>query len=65
VFAVNTDGTGFTNLYTFSTPDGGTYGDNGDGAYPQAGLILSGSTLYGTAEIGGASGNVGRAFSFW
>jgi uncharacterized repeat protein (TIGR03803 family) len=57
VFAVNTDGTGFTNLYTFSTPDGGTYGDNGDGAYPQAGLILSGSTLYGTAEIGGASGN--------
>ena len=43
VFAVNTDGTGFTNLYNFT-------GGN-DGGYPKAELILSGSTLYGTAHM--------------
>ncbi|HZV33552.1 MAG TPA: choice-of-anchor tandem repeat GloVer-containing protein [Verrucomicrobiae bacterium] len=45
VFAVNTDGTGFTNLYSFT-------GQN-DGSQPAAGLVLSGNTLYGTAEYGG------------
>src|SRR5208283_4005514 len=40
VFALNTDGTGFTNLHSFT---GGS-----DGASPVAGLILSGNTLYGT-----------------
>ena len=30
---------------------------NSDGAYPHAGLILSGNTLYGTAYGGGSSGN--------
>jgi len=49
VFAVNTDSTGFTNLYNFT---GGS-----DGAGPTAGLILSGNTLYGTASHGGSSGN--------
>jgi len=49
VFAVNTDGTGFTNLHSFN---GGS-----DGANPQAGLILSGNTLYGTANSGGSSGH--------
>ena len=49
VFAVNTNGTGFTNLHNFS-------GVN-DGAYPYAGLIMSGNTLYGTASGGGSSGN--------
>jgi uncharacterized repeat protein (TIGR03803 family) len=48
VFALNTDGTGFTNLYRFT---GGS-----DGAFPIAGLILSGSTLYGTAWGGGSGG---------
>src|SRR4029077_18380020 len=42
VFAINTDGTGFTTLHTFT---GGS-----DGAYPYGGLILSGNTLYGTAS---------------
>ena len=54
VFAVDTDGTGFTTLYDFI---GG-----GDGASPQAGLILSGNTLYGTAESGG-SGDSGTVFA--
>ncbi len=49
VFAVNTDGTGFTNLYSFT---GGS-----DGAQPVAGLILSGNTLYGTAYRGGTNGS--------
>jgi uncharacterized repeat protein (TIGR03803 family) len=59
VFAVNSDGTGFTNLYFFlasSANSSGVY-TNGDGAYPQAGLIVSGNTLYGTTSGGGSSGN--------
>ena len=56
VFAVNTDGSGFTNLYSFSPLSGGWEGTNRDGAYPAAGLLLSGNTLYGTAQSGGGSG---------
>jgi uncharacterized repeat protein (TIGR03803 family) len=54
VFAVKTDGTGFMNLHSFT---GGS-----DGAYPNAGVILSGNTLYGTTGEGGSSGN-GTVFS--
>src|ERR1035437_2489320 len=53
VFAVNTDGTGFTNLYIFTALSNST---NSDGANPYAGLILSGNTLYGAAGNGGSSG---------
>src|SRR5882724_1452635 len=49
VFAVNTDGSGFTNLHDFTGAGGG---------HPYAGLILAGNTLYGTAEIGGGGGTV-------
>jgi uncharacterized repeat protein (TIGR03803 family) len=57
VFAVHTNGTGFTNLYSFTAtpPYPGPY-VNGDGATPEAGLILSGNTLYGAAGFGGSSG---------
>lgn len=48
IFAVNVSGGGFTNLYSFT---GGS-----DGAEPQAGLLLVGSTLYGTAASGGSNG---------
>lgn len=59
VFAVNTDGTGFTNLYQFlsnnyNSMTGGS--TNGSGANPIGGLVLSGNTLYGTTEYGGISG---------
>ena len=54
VFAVNTDGTGFTTLYTFS--------NGSDGGSPAAGLVLSANTLYGTAYAGGSSGS-GTVFS--
>ena len=48
VFALNTNGTGFTNLHSFT---GGT-----DGATPLAGVVLLGPTLYGTAFLGGLYG---------
>ena len=59
VFALNTDGTGFTNLYHFavsSSPNPNLNYTNSDGANPFGPLILSGSTLYGTARYGGSSG---------
>lgn len=59
LFAINTDGTGFTNLYNFTAPslNDDSYYTNSDGIHPQADLILSGHTLYGTATGGGSSGN--------
>jgi uncharacterized repeat protein (TIGR03803 family) len=72
VFAINTDGTGFTNLYTFTPAvDQLVWGIdyfsgyeyyvemylNDDGSIPVAGLILGGNTLYGTASGGGNGGN--------
>jgi uncharacterized repeat protein (TIGR03803 family) len=56
VFALNTDGSGFTNLYSFTAANPVT-GTNRDGANPAAGLILSGNTLYGVAPYGGRSAN--------
>jgi uncharacterized repeat protein (TIGR03803 family) len=64
VFAVNTNGTGFTTLYRFSvgsTNSASVY-TNSDGANPQAGLLLAGNTLYGTTSSGGNSG-YGTVFS--
>ena len=59
VFAMNIDGTGFTTLYSFSSfavTSGGLF-VNSDGVYPEAGLVLSSTTLYGTANTGGDFGN--------
>jgi uncharacterized repeat protein (TIGR03803 family) len=49
VFAINTDGTGFTNLIAFN------YQSATNGGQPEADLVLSGNTLYGTT-IGGSGG---------
>jgi uncharacterized repeat protein (TIGR03803 family) len=51
VFAVHTNGTGFTNRHS-CTATAGSNSTNSDGSHPYAGLILSGTTLYGTASIG-------------
>ena len=59
VFALNTDGTGFTTLHTFTATTDWT---NRDGASPSASLVLSGNTLYGTTYGGGNSGG-GTVFS--
>src|ERR1041385_6376591 len=56
VFAVNTDGTGFTNLHNFSPFDTVT-STNSDGNGPSVSLTLSGKTLYGTTVLGGYSGH--------
>jgi hypothetical protein len=61
LFAINTNGTGFTNLYTF-TATSGSPPTNSDGANPRGSLIVSGSTLYGTAYNGGLFGS-GTMFS--
>lgn len=54
VFKINTDGSGFAVLKSFAGMP--------DGANPNAGLALSGNTLYGTTENGGSSNN-GAIFS--
>lgn len=54
IFKVNTNGTGFTNLFNFPPGDS-------DGAFPQAGLLLSGNILYGTTEL--SSGGDGEVFA--
>lgn len=61
VFRIGTNGLGFTNLYQFTAPSG-VSSTNFDGAYPRAGLALSGNTLYGTTYAGGQNGN-GTVFS--
>jgi uncharacterized repeat protein (TIGR03803 family) len=60
IFQINTDGSGFTVLKTFSAllnniPNTQTL-TNSDGANPTAGLVQSGGTLYGTAFAGGIGG---------
>jgi len=57
VFAINTDGTGFTTLYNFTARSGYLFNINSDGANPSGRLVLSGNTLYGTAAQGGSFGN--------
>jgi uncharacterized repeat protein (TIGR03803 family) len=69
IFVLQTNGAGFAILHSFasltldtapSQNGGNEYDDyytNSDGHWPEAGLILSGDTLYGTAQYGGAGGN--------
>ena len=59
VFKINTDGTGFKTLHQFAVPiqiSSTSIYTNSDGANPSAGLVFSGSTLYGTTSQGGTSG---------
>jgi uncharacterized repeat protein (TIGR03803 family) len=55
VFSVTTNGV-FTDLHDFQGPPSFSIDTNSDGAVPQAGLVLSGNTLYGTTGQGGTSG---------
>jgi uncharacterized repeat protein (TIGR03803 family) len=54
VFSINTDGTGFTVLHSLTSDP--------DGSFPQAGLVLSDNTLYGTTILDGSQGS-GTVFS--
>ena len=59
VFKINTDGSSFTTIYSFTAYTPGT---NSDGASPLASLVLSGSTLFGTASVGGSANSYGTIF---
>lgn len=50
IFRVNMDGSDFTLLKSFSSAQ------YGDGRFPYASLVLSGSSLYGTTSEGGSAG---------
>jgi uncharacterized repeat protein (TIGR03803 family) len=54
VFAMNVDGTGFTNLHVF-TVRSGTFHTNADGGWPGSGVVVSGNVLYGTTGVAGPS----------
>ena len=56
LFAINTNGTAFSNAYSFSSLSGGPAYANPDGANPNAGVVISGNTMYGIAYNGGAFG---------
>ena len=57
VFALNTNGSGFTILHHFTYPPGYPFTiNNSDGANPVDGLILSGNTLFGMTTYGGSTG---------
>jgi uncharacterized repeat protein (TIGR03803 family) len=68
VFAVSTNGTDFTTLYSFtSISNSGSpafLDTNSDGAFPQAPLALKGNTLYGTTSGGGTGGGTLFSISF-
>ncbi len=58
IFAVNTNGGSYTNLFSFQVISGqGLTSTNKTGGTPNASLLLLGSTLYGTAQHGGTNGN--------
>jgi uncharacterized repeat protein (TIGR03803 family) len=60
IFSINLDGSGYTNFYTFSSIglDMTIFADtNKDGAFPWAGLVAVGNTLYGVTVLGGKFGN--------
>jgi uncharacterized repeat protein (TIGR03803 family) len=64
IYAVSTNGTGYSTLHIFSAVAANTSGfiTNNDGADPGSGLIVSGTTLFGTTWYGGINGE-GTIFS--
>lgn len=55
VFSIGADGSGYRILHDFSSDT--------NGGWPQAGLVLSGDTLYGTTTRGGTNGTWGTVYS--
>jgi uncharacterized repeat protein (TIGR03803 family) len=62
VYSINADGTGFTVLHSLAAIDPLNH-TNYDGVYPEGALVLSGNTLYGTAEQGGTRSGNGTVFA--
>jgi uncharacterized repeat protein (TIGR03803 family) len=64
IFALNTDGAGFTTLCAFALdPIGGYHYDTTGGYNPHSDLVLLGNKLYGSASAGGTA-NYGSIFAF-
>jgi len=63
IYSVNTDGSSFTVLHTFSIANASYGYANSDGAQPFGGVAMSGNILYGTTSVGGVTG-LGTVFSF-
>jgi uncharacterized repeat protein (TIGR03803 family) len=59
VFSINTNGSAFSTLWSFSKLNSAT---NVDGAGPRTGVVLGGAYLYGTGYYGGVNDN-GTVFS--
>jgi uncharacterized repeat protein (TIGR03803 family) len=56
IYSLNSDGRGFEVLHSFTSLSGSVVRTNTDGASPWSGLILWGTTLYGTTRSGGIFG---------
>ena len=58
VFVINTNSTGFKVLWNFTAGDTDADGlyTNSDGADPEAGLVVSGTNLFGATYYGGSNG---------
>ena len=63
-FAVNTDGTDYTNLHSFTPGVSVAFNSwsNSDGCFPESKLVLLGNTLFGTTS-GGGNGGAGTVFA--
>ena len=59
VFRINTDGTAFTNIHSFSVGSHTSQGinTNSDGIQPYSALMLASNVFYGTTQLGGTSGD--------
>ena len=57
VFKLNTDGSGFATLHSFSPNASDLDPSNSDGALPFGGLVISSNMVYGTAYSGGSGAN--------
>jgi uncharacterized repeat protein (TIGR03803 family) len=57
IFKIDTNGSGYAELHSFEATVPSAFGTNSDGNRPQGDLVTDGNTLYGTAQLGGPSGN--------
>jgi len=57
IFKLNTNGSGYAELHSFEATVPTVLGTNSDGNRPQGDLVTDGNTLYGTAQLGGPSGD--------
>lgn len=47
VYKINANGSGYSILHAFTSPT------HNDGSYPNGGLVIAGTTVFGTAKLGG------------